>query len=345
MYIVRRRAGLGWRDEDQRLRRAFREGAARSLVVRAPGHRPARRRHRHPLLRGLPFRPPHRPQRVAGDRLPVRPRARDRRPGRGSRRGGEAIQARRAGRGGLHRGLLPAAAPTAARGWSSSATRSSPGPTTAPTSTWAASPTAATRSASWSTSTSCCGCPTGSIPPRVAPLLCAGITTYSPLRHWKAGKGKKVGIVGLGGLGHMGVKLAHALGAEVVLFTTSPGQARGRAPPGRLGRRRLAQRGRDGAPREQLRLHPRHRLRAPRPRGPPRAPEARRHPHPRGRAARAAHRQPLPPRHAAPPAGRLAHRRDSRDPGDARFLRGAAPRPPTSRSSRSRTSRRPTPGW
>ncbi|HET8765333.1 MAG TPA: NAD(P)-dependent alcohol dehydrogenase [Rhodanobacter sp.] len=58
----------------------------------------------------------------------------------------------------------------------------------------------------------------------VAPLLCAGITTYSPLRHWHAGPGKKVGIVGLGGLGHMGVKLAHALGAHTVLFTTSPGK-------------------------------------------------------------------------------------------------------------------------
>jgi alcohol dehydrogenase (NADP+) len=57
-----------------------------------------------------------------------------------------------------------------------------------------------------------------------APLLCAGITTYSPLRHWKAGPGKKVGIVGLGGLGHMGVKFAHAFGARVVLFTTSPGK-------------------------------------------------------------------------------------------------------------------------
>ena len=56
----------------------------------------------------------------------------------------------------------------------------------------------------------------------VAPLLCAGITTYSPLKHWKVGKGSKVGIVGLGGLGHMGVKLAHAMGAYVVLFTTSP---------------------------------------------------------------------------------------------------------------------------
>ena len=55
-----------------------------------------------------------------------------------------------------------------------------------------------------------------------APLLCAGITLYSPLRHWGAGPGKKVGIVGLGGLGHMGVKFAHAFGAETVLFTTSP---------------------------------------------------------------------------------------------------------------------------
>lgn len=55
----------------------------------------------------------------------------------------------------------------------------------------------------------------------VAPLLCAGITTYSPLRHWKAGPGKKVGIVGIGGLGHMGIKIAHALGATVVAFTTS----------------------------------------------------------------------------------------------------------------------------
>ncbi|SFM84165.1 NAD(P)-dependent alcohol dehydrogenase [Methylobacterium pseudosasicola] len=58
----------------------------------------------------------------------------------------------------------------------------------------------------------------------VAPLLCAGITTYSPLRHWKVGPGQKVGIVGLGGLGHMGLKLAHAMGAQVTLFTTSLGK-------------------------------------------------------------------------------------------------------------------------
>ncbi|MDQ3844998.1 MAG: NAD(P)-dependent alcohol dehydrogenase [Bacteroidota bacterium] len=55
-----------------------------------------------------------------------------------------------------------------------------------------------------------------------APLLCAGITTYSPLKHWNVGPGKRVGVVGLGGLGHMGVKLAKAMGAEVIVFTTSP---------------------------------------------------------------------------------------------------------------------------
>lgn len=55
-----------------------------------------------------------------------------------------------------------------------------------------------------------------------APLLCAGITTWSPLRHWKVGKGSKVAVVGLGGLGHIALKLANALGAEVTLFTRSP---------------------------------------------------------------------------------------------------------------------------
>ncbi len=64
--------------------------------------------------------------------------------------------------------------------------------------------------------------PTGLDLAATAPLLCAGITTYSPLRHWRVGPGQKVGIVGLGGLGHMGVKFARAFGAHVVLFTTSP---------------------------------------------------------------------------------------------------------------------------
>ena len=74
--------------------------------------------------------------------------------------------------------------------------------------------------------------PAGLDPARAAPLLCAGITTWSPLRRWGAGPGKKVGIVGLGGLGHMGVKFARALGAHTVLFTTSPGKV---ADGARLG--------------------------------------------------------------------------------------------------------------
>src|SRR5690348_13137479 len=65
-----------------------------------------------------------------------------------------------------------------------------------------------------------------------APLLCAGITTYSPMHHWGVSKGKKVGVVGLGGLGHMGVKFAHALGAHVVVFTTSASK---KEPALRLG--------------------------------------------------------------------------------------------------------------
>ena len=66
--------------------------------------------------------------------------------------------------------------------------------------------------------------PTNLDPAAASPLLCAGITTYSPLKRWGATKGKKIGVVGLGGLGHMGVKFAHAMGAHTVLFTTSPGK-------------------------------------------------------------------------------------------------------------------------
>lgn len=62
-------------------------------------------------------------------------------------------------------------------------------------------------------------------PAAAAPLLCAGITTYSPLRHWKVGPGQKVGVIGLGGLGHMALKFAHSFGANVTCFTTSPSKA------------------------------------------------------------------------------------------------------------------------
>jgi alcohol dehydrogenase (NADP+) len=71
----------------------------------------------------------------------------------------------------------------------------------------------------------CLRIPAGLDPAAAAPLLCAGITTYSPLKHWGTGPGRKVGVVGLGGLGHMALKIAHVMGAETVLFTTSPGKA------------------------------------------------------------------------------------------------------------------------
>lgn len=77
--------------------------------------------------------------------------------------------------------------------------------------------------------------PDGLDPAATAPLLCAGITTYSPLKRWNVGPGQKVGIVGLGGLGHVAVKIAAALGAEVILFTTSAGKT---ADAARLGARR-----------------------------------------------------------------------------------------------------------
>ena len=71
---------------------------------------------------------------------------------------------------------------------------------------------------------SCCKVPENLDPPAVAPLLCAGITTYSPLRHWKVGQGQKVGVVGLGGLGHMGGEVGARVRRDVMLFTTSPGK-------------------------------------------------------------------------------------------------------------------------
>ncbi len=103
--------------------------------------------------------------------------------------------------------------------------------------------------------------PAGLDPAGAAPLLCAGITTYSPLRQWNVQPGQRVGVVGLGGLGHMGVKLAKSMGAEVTLFSTSASQA-GRRPPAR-GQPLREHEGPGGAEgsRRKLRLPPRHRER------------------------------------------------------------------------------------
>ena len=126
-----------------------------------------------------------------------------------------------------------------------------------------------------------------------APLLCAGITTYSPMRHWGVTKGKKVGVVGLGGLGHMGVKFAHAFGAHVVVFTTSPGKKEDAL---RLGADEVVvsrNARRDAEARRQLRLHPRRRLRRSRHQRLHQPAPPRRQHHPRRRARRSL--SPSPP--------------------------------------------------
>jgi uncharacterized zinc-type alcohol dehydrogenase-like protein len=144
----------------------------------------------------------------------------------------------------------------------------------------------------------------------VAPLLCAGITTYSPLRHWKAGPGKKVGVVGIGGLGHMGIKLAARHGRARGAFTTSPeSKRRGCQALGAMKWSCRATRSR--WPRtEQLRPDRQHRGGAARPRPLPAAAQARRH---HGAGRRAGHAAPVAagvqPDHEAPRARRLDDRR------------------------------------
>ena len=158
----------------------------------------------------------------------------------------------------------------------------------------------------------------------VAPLLCAGITTYSPMRHWGVGQGKKVGVVGLGGLGHMGVKFAHAFGAHVVVFTTSPRarrKTRSASARMRSSSRRMPTRWRStpAASTSFSTLSPPIttstpiiNLLAPR-----RQPDA-------GRSARETARgRCLRPDHGPPQPLRLADRRHRRDAGDARLLRRA----------------------
>jgi uncharacterized zinc-type alcohol dehydrogenase-like protein len=139
-------------------------------------------------------------------------------------------------------------------------------------------------------------------PAGVAPLLCAGITTYSPLRHWKVGPNKKVGIVGLGGLGHMGLKFAHAFGAHVVQFTTSESKI---ADAKRLGAHDVVI-SKDAAAMKSL----------------PRSPQARRHLRP-GRPPRQTPRHQSRQSHLqTPQLVRVHHRRHGRNSGDARLLRG-----------------------
>ncbi len=164
----------------------------------------------------------------------------------------EKFQRRRSGRGRLHGGLLLESARTAGKTSSSSATIVPPLLTTAPTKIPAASPTAGIPRASWSIGISSCASPIELDLAATAPLLCAGITTYSPLRHFKVGKGQKVGVVGLGGLGHMAVKFAQCFRRRGGPLHHFPGKDRGCKTPRRARSGRLEKRRRNAKTREQF---------------------------------------------------------------------------------------------
>ena len=193
--------------------------------LRAPRAGSPRRADRHPLLRRLPLRPAPGPQRVAGHHVSHRAGARDRRPGeRGGRRGHQLQGRRRRGRR-LHGRLLPAPArlPRRARAVLRERHRvhlQQPGQHGT-----AARPTAATPSSIVVDETLRAAHPRQA-GPRPRPRRCCAPASPRTRRcatgRWA--RAQKVGVVGLGGLGHMGVKLAHAMGAHVVLFTTSPGK-------------------------------------------------------------------------------------------------------------------------
>jgi alcohol dehydrogenase (NADP+) len=144
-------------------------------------------------------------------------------------------------------------------------------------------PTAATPSASWSASASCCACPDALDPAAAAPLLCAGITTWSPLKHFGVGKGHRVGVVGMGGLGHMGVKFARALGAEVTVFTRTVAKVEEAKKQG-AHHVVVSTNDKQMAAAVALRLHPRHGAGAARPQSLRQRAQARRHADP-GRPA------------------------------------------------------------
>ena len=168
---------------------------------------PARRPDRDQVRRHLPLRHPHRPRRLGPAALPAGPRPRDRRHRHRGRLRRDQARRRRPGRRRLHGQLLPRVRQLPGRRGAVLPRRERPAPT-APSTATAPSPRAATPPTSSSTRTSSSRIPEGIELDVAAPLLCAGITTYSPLRHWGAGPGKKVAVVGLGGLGHMAVKIA-----------------------------------------------------------------------------------------------------------------------------------------
>ena len=159
-----------------------------------------------------------------------------------------------------------------------------------------------------------------------APLLCAGITTYSPLRHWGAGPGKKVAVVGLGGLGHMAVKIAHAMGAEVTVLSQSLKKQEDGLQAGRGPLLRHQRRDHLHGPGRQLRPDHQHRQRIDRHQLLPAAAVPRRRPGERRCPGRTAAGERVRTHRRPPVLRRLHDRRHPRNPGNARLLRRAQPR-------------------
>ena len=169
---------------------------------------------------------------------------------------------------------------------------------------------------------------------RVAPLLCAGITTYSPLRQYDVGPGKKMAVVGLGGLGHMGVKLGAAMGAHVTMITTTPSKGEDARKLGAHDVIISTDPRADGGGGDALRLHPQHHPRQPRDRRLSSAARTLGADGDRRRADADAGLRRIEPHLVEPRGRRLGHRRHSGNPGNARFLRRRRRSIPTSSSSR-----------
>ena len=256
----RRRRRRTTDDPGARLGRRRCRRRARPRLHRAPRGRPERRADPDPLLRRLPLRPAPGPQRVEEHRLSLRARPRDRRPRRRGRQRGHAVQGGRPRRRRLHGRLVPDLPASCREGLEQycekvpTFTYNSPDPHTGGDHL-----RRLLREHRRRRGLRAARLRQARPRRRSAPLLCAGITTYSPLRHWKVGPGQKVGIVGLGGLGHMGVKFAHAFGAQ-----RRRSSRRRRQDGGRPAARRRRGRGLARTPRRwrstrrPLRLHPRY---------------------------------------------------------------------------------------
>ena len=244
-----RRQGLGHRRS---------RPAAAADGVRTPRAAARRCRDQDHLRRHLPQRPAHLPQRLGRHALPGDPRPRDRRHRHRGRQRSHPPPRRRHRRGRLHGRQLHGMRPVPRRLGSLLPQGLRPDLQQRRLSRRHDHARAATPTISSSATISCCKVPDGMDVSRVAPLLCAGITTYSPLRQYNVGQGTKMAVVGLGGLGHMGVKLGAAMGAHVTMITTTPDKGEDARKLGAHDVIISTDAEADARGRDALRFHPQH---------------------------------------------------------------------------------------